>query len=142
MTTSISHVLPALIRRFHDAKISRGRLRHLLGHRLPAPRIPLRRRPRRRLPLPHGTLQRRNIRQHRLRQRESNAIGRVRETNRGLPRRNRLGHFETRWPLPEDLDSSRILALGWKPRTDLETGIRFAYEDYQRRLRDSTPLSA
>ena len=40
------------------------------------------------------------------------------------------------------LDSSRILALGWKPRTDLETGIRVAYEDYQRRLSESSPLSA
>jgi GDP-L-fucose synthase len=28
------------------------------------------------------------------------------------------------------LDSSRIFALGWKPKTDLETGIRLAYEDY------------
>ena len=28
------------------------------------------------------------------------------------------------------MDSSRIFALGWKPRTDLATGIRRAYEDY------------
>jgi GDP-L-fucose synthase len=28
------------------------------------------------------------------------------------------------------LDSSRILAMGWKPLIDLETGIRRAYEDY------------
>jgi GDP-L-fucose synthase len=28
------------------------------------------------------------------------------------------------------MDSSRIFALGWKPRIDLETGIRLAYEDY------------
>ncbi len=30
------------------------------------------------------------------------------------------------------MDSSRIFALGWKPRIDMETGIRLAYADYQR----------
>lgn len=28
------------------------------------------------------------------------------------------------------LDSSRLLALGWRPKIDLETGIRMAYEDF------------
>jgi GDP-L-fucose synthase len=28
------------------------------------------------------------------------------------------------------MDSSRILALGWKPRIDLESGIRRAYADF------------
>ena len=28
------------------------------------------------------------------------------------------------------LDSARIFALGWKPRIDLETGIRLVYEDF------------
>ena len=28
------------------------------------------------------------------------------------------------------MDSSRLFALGWKPQVDLETGIRLAYEDY------------
>ncbi len=28
------------------------------------------------------------------------------------------------------LDCSRITAMGWKPRTDLEAGIRFAYSDF------------
>jgi GDP-L-fucose synthase len=31
------------------------------------------------------------------------------------------------------LDSSRILGMGWKPRIDLETGIKLAYDDYLRR---------
>ena len=31
------------------------------------------------------------------------------------------------------MDSSRIFALGWKPKVDLETGIRLAYEDFLRR---------
>jgi len=32
------------------------------------------------------------------------------------------------------MDSSRLLALGWKPEIDLETGIRLAYEDYLKRF--------
>jgi GDP-L-fucose synthase len=31
------------------------------------------------------------------------------------------------------LDSSRLFALGWKPEVDLETGIRRAYEDFKRK---------
>ena len=30
------------------------------------------------------------------------------------------------------MDSSRLFALGWKPRVSLETGIRLAYEDFLR----------
>ena len=33
------------------------------------------------------------------------------------------------------MDSSRLFALGWKPQTDLETGIRSAYEDFLKRFR-------
>ena len=49
-----SHVLPALIHKFHLAKDARRSRRHALGHGQPLPRIPARRRPRRGLPLPHG----------------------------------------------------------------------------------------
>ena len=31
------------------------------------------------------------------------------------------------------MDSSRLFSLGWKPQIDLEQGIRLAYEDFQRR---------
>jgi GDP-L-fucose synthase len=31
------------------------------------------------------------------------------------------------------MDSSRLFALGWRPQIDLETGIRLAYEDFLRR---------
>jgi len=31
------------------------------------------------------------------------------------------------------MDSSRLFALGWKPRVDLATGIRLAYEDFQKK---------
>jgi len=32
------------------------------------------------------------------------------------------------------MDSSRLFALGWRPQVDLETGIRLAYEDFVRRF--------
>ena len=32
------------------------------------------------------------------------------------------------------LDSSRILAMGWRPQVELETGIRLVYEDFLKRL--------
>ena len=47
-----SHVLPALIRKFHDAKQSRQPRGDDLGHRLAPPRVPARRRPGGRLRLP------------------------------------------------------------------------------------------
>jgi len=28
------------------------------------------------------------------------------------------------------MDNSRLLALGWKPQIDLESGLRLAYEDF------------
>jgi nucleoside-diphosphate-sugar epimerase len=28
------------------------------------------------------------------------------------------------------MDSSRLFALGWKPQTELEIGIRLAYQDF------------
>jgi GDP-L-fucose synthase len=31
------------------------------------------------------------------------------------------------------MDSSRLFALGWRPQTDLQTGIRLAYEDFLKR---------
>jgi GDP-L-fucose synthase len=33
------------------------------------------------------------------------------------------------------MDSSRLFALGWRPQVDLETGIRLAYEDFLKRFR-------
>jgi GDP-L-fucose synthase len=31
------------------------------------------------------------------------------------------------------MDSSRLFALGWKPESDFETGVRLAYDDFQKR---------
>ena len=33
------------------------------------------------------------------------------------------------------LDSSRLFALGWKPRVSLEAGIQLAYEDFLKQQR-------
>lgn len=35
------------------------------------------------------------------------------------------------------LDSSRLFAMGWRPQVDLETGIRLAYEDFRHRFPSS-----
>ena len=32
------------------------------------------------------------------------------------------------------MDSSRVFALGWRPKIDLETGVRLAYEDFLKRF--------
>ena len=32
------------------------------------------------------------------------------------------------------LDSSRLFALGWRPQVDLEAGIRLAYADFQKQF--------
>jgi GDP-L-fucose synthase len=32
------------------------------------------------------------------------------------------------------MDSSRLLALGWRPQVELETGVRLAYQDYLKRI--------
>jgi GDP-L-fucose synthase len=34
------------------------------------------------------------------------------------------------------MDSSRIFGMGWKPEVDLPTGIRLAYEDFKKRFAD------
>jgi nucleoside-diphosphate-sugar epimerase len=31
------------------------------------------------------------------------------------------------------MDSSRLFKLGWKPRIDLSTGIRLAYDDFRKK---------
>src|SRR5438045_4148128 len=36
------------------------------------------------------------------------------------------------------MDSSRLFAMGWKPQIDLETGIRLAYEDFLNRFSSSS----
>ena len=38
------------------------------------------------------------------------------------------------------MDSSRLLAMGWKPQVDLETGVRLAYEDFLKRFSPALAL--
>ncbi len=38
------------------------------------------------------------------------------------------------------MDSSRLFALGWKPEVDLETGIRLVYADFLKRFAAQKPL--
>ena len=64
-----SHVLPALIRKFHDARTADTQGRRDLGHRCSDARVPPRRRPRRRVSVPDGALQRREPHQRRHRHR-------------------------------------------------------------------------
>src|SRR6185436_4726444 len=40
------------------------------------------------------------------------------------------------------LDASRIAALGWKPGTDLRSGIALAYADFRRRFEEKTGAAA
>jgi GDP-L-fucose synthase len=37
------------------------------------------------------------------------------------------------------MDSSRLLAMGWKPEVDLESGIRQSYADFLERFGDRKP---
>ena len=53
-----SHVLPALMRKFHEARNAGQRRGDGLGHRLAAARVPARRRPRRCLSVPDAALRR------------------------------------------------------------------------------------
>jgi len=32
------------------------------------------------------------------------------------------------------MDSSRLFALGWRPKVDMKTGIKLAYEDFQKKF--------
>jgi GDP-L-fucose synthase len=40
------------------------------------------------------------------------------------------------------MDSSRLYALGWRPQIDLETGIRLAYEDFTKHAFSLSPTTA
>ncbi len=86
-----SHVLPALIRKFHDAKASGVDRSRDLGHRLTDARVPPRRRPRRRLPAPDGALQRRQPHQRRHRRRPLDPRTRREGPRHRLPRGRRCG---------------------------------------------------
>ena len=64
-TSTSSHVLPAMIRKFHDARVSGAESVVIWGTGSRSPRVPPRRRPRRRVRVPHGPLRRRRAHQRR-----------------------------------------------------------------------------
>ncbi len=39
------------------------------------------------------------------------------------------------------MDSSRLFALGWRPKTDFETGIPLAYQDFLQRYHQPAPMA-
>ena len=78
-----SHVVAALIRRFHEAKVSGARRRRGLGHRHAAARIPLCRRSRRRLRSSDEDLFQRRAGQYRHRRRHHHR--RIRARGRRRP---------------------------------------------------------
>ncbi len=123
-----SHVLPALMRRFHEAKVTRRSRGGRLGHGHAAPRVPARGRPGRAPSCTScaGTTARSSS--------TSAAAGRDdrrtrRHGRRAVGYRGRIGFDATK---PDGtprklLDVSRLTALGWRPRIGLEDGIRSTY---------------
>ena len=130
-----SHVVAALIRRFHEAKVSGARERRGLGHRHAAPRIPLCRRSRRRLRSPDEDLFQRRTGQYRHRRghhdrrirprggrRPSATPARSASIRRGPTARRANCSMSAAWPN----------SAGAR-RTSLEEGIRLAYQAYLER---------
>ena len=123
-----SHVLPALMRKFHDAKERGEARRHGVGHGPIAPRVPARRRPRRRVRVPDAPLRRNAAHQRRHRHRpDDRRAGRSRP---GIVYPSARVVFDTSKPdgMPRKLlDVSRLHALGWKHTIDLADGIASTY---------------
>jgi GDP-L-fucose synthase len=126
-----SHVLPALIRKFHEAKVSRANTVTCWG--TGAPRREL---------LYVDDLARacvflmRHYSEEQFINVGSGSDISIRDLA-GIVRRVVGFEGEVTWDTAKPdgtprkwMDSSRLLALGWKPLVDLETGIRLAYQDF------------
>ena len=119
-----SHVLPALIHKFHLAKEKAQPTRHALGHRQRLSRIPACRRSRRGLPFPHGKLRL-------ARSSSTSAAARTSPSaswrswsarSSAFPARSNGTHQARR----HAAQASRCLQadqLGWKAKTPLEEGF-------------------
>ena len=127
-----SHVVAALIRRFHEAKLAGAPRCRGLGHRHAAARIPLCRR--------HGGC---------LRAPDEDLFAAARWSISAPARTSRSPSSPAWWPPPSAttarsaydtsrpdgtprklLDVSRLAKLGWRAHTSLEDGIRLAYQAY------------
>ena len=137
-----SHVLPALIRRFHEAKESRRQDRDALGDRHAAPRVPLQRRHGRRVRAP-------DERCPTIGWRPSSTIDEPPLVNVGcgedltirelaeLVRRVVGADVAIEWDSTKPdgtprklLDVGKLSALGWRASIGLEDGIRRAYATF------------
>ena len=129
-----SHVLPALIRRFHEAKIAQAPSVTCWGSGLPSREF-----------LFVDDLARACIflMENYSQEQFINVGSGIEITIRGLAENisaivgyHGAIHWDRSKPdgTPRKLmDSSRLFAAGWKPEVDLTTGIRIAFEDYVRR---------
>ena len=139
-----SHVLPALIRRFHEAKARGDKQRHAVGHRHAAPRVSLQRRHGRGVRAPDGAAggaardarQRSRAAADQCRQRRGPHDPRARGAacaRSSAPRLRSNGTASKPDGTPRKLlDVSQLSALGWRPTIALDDGIRRAYADYLR----------
>jgi len=130
-----SHVLPALIRRFHEAKVARAATVTCWGTGTPLREF-----------LYADDLARACVFLM-----ENYSSGQIINIGSGneTPIRELAGivrqaigfEGEITWDTSKPdgtprklMDSSRLLALGWKPNIDLKTGIRLAYDDFLKRF--------
>ena len=124
-----SHVLPALIRRFHEAERDGPRRGRAVGQRHAAPRVPARRRPGR-APAPCCCASTTATTPVNVGCGEDLTIRELAETVRDVVGyRGRIA-FDTSQPdgTPRKLlDVSRLRALGFAPRIALADGIRATY---------------
>ena len=127
-----SHVLPALIRRIHEAKVAGDAGRHPVGHRHTAARVPARRRPRRRLRPPARALRRRP-------RRSTSAPARTSPSPSSpgpSPASSATRARSTRDTSKPDgtprklLDVTRLTALGWTAEHRARDGLATTYDWY------------
>ncbi|MBI1842847.1 MAG: NAD-dependent epimerase/dehydratase family protein, partial [Verrucomicrobia bacterium] len=135
-----SHVLPALIRRFHEAKLARAPEVACWGTGSPMREF-----------LCSDDLARACVHLMRHYSEEqfinvgSGGEISIRELSELVAR---IVGFEGRvtWDAAKPdgtprklMDSSRLFALGWKPQVGLEEGVRVAYQDFQSPAREAKP---
>ena len=130
-----SHVLPALIRKFHEAKVAKAPRVVCWGTGKPSREF-----------LHADDLARACIflMQHYSEEQFINvgygsdiSIKELAEMIKGLVAFKGEIEWDASKPdgtLRKLMDSSRLFALGWKPQIDLQTGIRLAYEDFLKRF--------
>lgn len=138
-----SHVLPALIRKFHEAKASGAQTVTCWGSGAPLREF-----------LYADDLARACVFLMNNYSEEQFinvgygsdvSIRQLAETVQAIVEFNGEIHWDTTKPdgTPRKLmDSSRLFALGWRPEVDLHTGIRLAYQDFLNRLAATSNPSA